>query len=89
MIFKLKLTYMIVIATILIFVFLTGGVKYSHITYMYVDKVSCCEEKIEIFGIYYKKFYGGKLNFSETDFVWRFSPSFRIFSIAKVVKTVD
>ena len=34
MIIKTKLTYIIVVAAIAIFIFLTGGIKYSHITYV-------------------------------------------------------
>ena len=89
MIIKTKLTYIIVVAAIAIFIFLTGGIKYSHITWVYGDQVSCFEEEIKVFGVYYKKFYGESLNFSETDLGWRFSPSSAIFSITKVVKTVD
>ena len=56
---------------------------------MCVGNVSYFEEEIKVFGVYYKKFHGGRLNISETDLGWSFSPSFRIFSINKVVKTVD
>lgn len=79
----------IYIMIIMAFVLLTGGMKYSHITWMCTREISCCEENIKFFSFYYKRIYGGKLTFTEADLGWSFSPSFKIFSITKVVKTVD
>jgi hypothetical protein len=86
MIFKTKLTYIIAIAAVAIFIFLSGGIKYSHITWMCAHEISCFEENIAFFGFYYERIYGGKLTFTETNFGWRLSPSLRIFSINKMIK---
>ena len=86
MIIKTKLTYIIVVAAIAIFIFLTGGIKYSNITWLCQDQVSCHEEEIRIFGFYYKTVHSERLNISEGNFGWRLSPSLRIFSINKMIK---
>lgn len=83
MIIKPKLIYIVIIV---VFVLLTGGIKYSHITWLSQGQVSCYEEEIRIFGFYYKKVQSERLNISEGDFGWRFSPSHKIFSINKMIK---